>query len=302
VTTFDGLLSRIRQQTLGYTKDQASLSELAVSMTASDTTFAVDTATVTNISRGLVEIDDELLLVKSYDRTSGVVTLMGGLNGRGVEGSTAATHAVQALVTADPRFPRIRIKEAINDTIHGVYPQLLVFATTEITNTSVVYEYGMPADAKDVWSVADQTVGPTKVWMQGRSWKFNPRANTTDFPTGKSVQLFDAVTPGRAMRVTYVKEPSVLVNGSDVFETVTGLSDRCADLITYGACARLLPAYEAARLQQSSIESTERAPLVPPSSASKTAQYYMAMYQQRLAEERALMFDENPQVQFFAGA
>jgi hypothetical protein len=34
---------------------------------------------------------------------------------------------------------------------------------------------------------------------------------------------------------------------------------------------------------------------VPPSSATKTAQYYMAMYQQRLEEERMRMFEENPQ-------
>lgn len=302
MTTFSDLLYRVRQQVLGYTKDQAALSELAVAMTPTDTFFTVDTATVTNVSRGLVEIGDELLLVKSFDRTSGTVSVMGGLNGRGFEGTTATAHAVQSLVTADPRFPRVRIKEAINDTIRGVYPALVVFDTAEITNTAVVYEYGMPADATDVWSVADQTVGPSRVWMQGRTWRFNPSASPADFPTGKSVQLFDAVTPGRTMRVKYTKAPKALVADGDDFAAVSGLPERTADLIVFGACARLLPAYDAARLQQSAVEATERAPLVPPSSAAKTAQYYMALYQQRLMEERALMFEENPQVQFFAGA
>lgn len=302
MTTFDGLLYRVRQQAMGYAKDQSPLGELSVAMTATDTSFTADTATVKNLSRGLAEIDDELVLIKSFDASSGVVQIMGGLNGRGAEGTTPAAHSVNALVTADPRFPRARIKEAINDTIQALYPALVVFATTSITNVSVVYEYGMPADALDVWAVSDQTIGPSQVWMQAMNLRFNPTANTTAFPTGKSIQLFDPVTPGRTMFVKYTKAPSPLVNGSDDFTAVSGLPDRCADLVTYGALARLLPAYEAARLQQTAVESTERAALVPPGSALKGAQFYLGMYQQRLQEERLRMFEENPQTLFFAGA
>ena len=300
-TTFDGLLTRIRQQLMGYTMDQSAMAELAIAMGAGDTSFTVATDGPRAVSMGLTEIDDELVLVKSYDSTSGVVQIMGGINGRGREGSTAATHAQQALVTIAPKFPRVRMREAVNDVLGNLYPDLCVFATTSITNISVVYEYGMPADALDVWSVSDQTVGPSQVWMQGRTWRFNPTANSTAFPTGKSVQLFDSITPGRTMFVKYVKAPGVLVNGSDDFATVTGLAESSVDLVVYGAVARLLPAYEAARLQASSVEATERAPLVPVSSAIKTAQYYMALYQQRLAEERAAMFALHPQTQFYAG-
>jgi hypothetical protein len=299
VTTFDGLLSRIRQQTQGFTKDQAALAELSAPMGASDTSFSVDPATVTSLSRGLAEVDDELIYVKNYDRTSGVVQVMGGLNGRGAEGTVAASHAQHALITADPKYPRARMREAVNDVLQALYPDLVVFETTEITNTALVYEYAMPADALDVWAVSDQTIGPSQVWMQGRFYRFNPTADTTAFPTGKSIQLFDSVVPGRSMLVKYVKAPSPLVNGSDDFATVTGLPERCVDLVMWGACARLIPALEAARLQQTSVESTERANLVPVSSATKTAQYFLAMYQQRLQDERRRMLEENPQTQFY---
>ena len=301
MTTFDGLLSRIRQQTQGFTKDQASLAELSAPMAATDTSFSVDPATVTSLSRGLAEVDDELIYVKNYDRTSGVVQVMGGLNGRGAEGTVAASHAQHALITADPKYPRARMREAVNDVLQALYPDLVVFETTEITNTALVYEYAMPADALDVWAVSDQTIGPSQVWMQGRFYRFNPTADTTAFPTGKSIQLFDSVVPGRSMLVKYVKAPSPLVNGSDDFATVTGLPERCVDLVMWGACARLIPALEAARLQQTSVESTERANLVPVSSATKTAQYFLAMYQQRLQDERRRMFEENPITQFYAG-
>lgn len=302
MTTFDGLLYRIRQQALGYAKDQSPLSELTASVAATDTSFSADPGTVKSLSRGLVEIDDELMLVKSFDATSGIVQIMGGINGRGAEGTVAASHNAHALITADPRFPRARIREAVNDVLQALYPNLCVFETTEITNVSVVYEYQMPADALDVWAVADQTIGPSKVWMQGMNYRFNPTADVTAFPSGKSIQLFDPVVPGQTMLIKYVKAPSALVNASDDFAGVTGLPERCVDLVVYGAMARLLPAYESARLQQTAVESTERSELVPTGSALKGAQFYMALYQQRLMEERQRMFEENPQTISYAGA
>lgn len=302
MTTFDGLLARIRQQVMGYTKDQAAYSVLAADMSATDTTLTVSPDTVQSISRGLVEIDDELILAQKFDAGSGVVTVMAGLHGRGAEGTVAASHLSGSLITSDPKFPRVRIKEAVNDVLQSLYPSLCIFGTTEITNISVQYEYGMPADALDVWAVANQTVGPSRVWMQGLTYRFNPTADTSAFPTGKSIQLFDSVTPGMTMLIKYVKAPTALVNGNDDFAAVTGLPERCVDLVVWGACARLLPGYDAARLQMSSVEATERAPLVPPASATRTAQYYLAMHQQRLEEERLRMFNENPQTISYAGA
>lgn len=293
MTTFDGLIARIRQQVSGYTKDQAAYAELAADMLDTDDTFTVSSDTEQAVSRGLIEIDDELILVKRFDAASGVVSVMAGAAGRGREATTPAAHSSGSLITMDPKFPRQRIKEAVNDVLSSLYPQLMVFETTEISNISVVYEYGMPADALDVWTVSNQTIGPSQVWMQGANYSFNSTADTSAFPTGKSIQLFDSVTPGRTMFVKYTKAPQALVNSTDDF-TASGLPERCVDMVMWGACARLLPGYDAARLQQSSIESTERAPLVPPSSAIKTAQYFLAMYQQRLEEERERMFAENP--------
>lgn len=297
MTTFNDLVTRVKQQVQGYSKNQESVSELSVAMGSGDTTFTVDTGTITNISRGLVEIDDELILVKSYDRTSGVVSVMGLANGRGYNGTTAASHTVNSLVVADPSFPRARVKEAVNDTISSMYPDLQIFATTEISRLAPVYEYELPSTAKDVWYVTGQLVGPTKIWQPLQRWRFNPQANTTDFPSGKSIEIFDYVTPGRAQRVVYVKEPATLTNNTDDFTTVTGFPDRVNDIVVWGACARLLPAYEAARLQQTAVEATERAPLVPPASAAKAAAYYQQMYYQRLQEERRRQFEEVPMYQ-----
>lgn len=299
MTTLNDLIIQIRQQILGYSKNQAAVSELSASMSDTDTTFTVDGATVTNISRGLVEIDDELILVKNFDRNSGVITVMGNVNGRGYEGTVAAAHSQYAIVTSDPPFPRVRIKEAINNTINAMYPDLVVFGATEIPKLAPVFEYELPAEAKDVWYVTGQLVGPSKVWQPLPNWRYNPNANTSVFPSGKSIEIFDFVTPGRAQRVIYVKEPGTLVNGNDDFTTTTGYPDRVADIVKWGACARLLPAYEAARLQQRVVESTERAPLVPPKAAAQAAAYFQQLYYQRLQEERRRQWEEVANYQRF---
>lgn len=296
--TFNDIVQRVKQQLLGYTRDQASISYLIQPMTASDVTFSVDPETVTNLSRGLVEIDDEMLLIKKYDRSTGLATVFGNVNGRGMEGTVAATHALDSIITSDPRYPKQRIKEAINDTINGVYPDLWVFGETEFPYLAARYEYPIPAEAEDVYKVVVNTIGPSGVWFPLTSWRFNTVASTTagqvkptPTPTGKSIQLMrDAIVPGRNVRVTYTKKPSVLVNNSDDFAAVTGLPDRVVDLIVFGACWRLLPAYEAGRLQQQSIESTERAPLVPAGAAAEASQYYLGLYTKRLNEERDRLF------------
>ena len=289
--TFKDVVSRVEQQLLGYTKDQASVSQLVQPMTATDTTFSIDPETVRNISRGLVQIGDEMILVKKYDVTSGIVTVMGGLNGRGVLSTTATTHAVNDLVTDDPRFPKARIKEAINDTIIGTYPDLWVFGEYEFPKIAARYEYPIPAEAEDVYKVTANTIGPSAVWFPVTNWRFNPVASTgsqvkpTPTPTGKSIQIYNYITPGRNIRVSYTTAPTLLSADSDLFSS-TGYPDRYVDMITYGACYRLLPAYEAGRLQQQNIEATERAPLVPTAAASDTVKFFFSLYDKRLTEER----------------
>lgn len=298
--TFDLIVQRVKQQLLGYTRDQANISYLVAPMSATDTQFQVDPSTVTNLSRGTVEIDDEMILLKTYDRNTGICTVFGGASGtgRGAEGTERAAHALDSIVTADPRYPVARIKEAINDTIKGIYPDVWVFGEFEFNYVAARYEYPLPVEVEDVYKVTWNTIGPSAIWRPARTYRFNPQTSTTPgqvkptpTPTGKTIQILDGgIVPGRAIRVTFTKKPDALVNGNDDFELTTGLPDRMIDMIVYGACWRLLPGWESGRLQQQSIESTERAPLVPTGAANEASQYYLGLYQRRLNEERDRLF------------
>lgn len=300
MTTLEDLRQRVLSQIMGYSRDQQQVSELAAPMGPTDTTFTLDSNTARNISRGLVEIDDELILVKSLDTSTNIATVIGLTNGRGRMGTTAASHSTNALVTMSPQIPRIRITEAINQTLLAMWPTIPIFSVTEITKLAPVYEYAMPADAKDVWYIVSDTVGPTQVHYPSPRWRFNPNAATDDFPSGKSIQLLDFVTPGRKIRIVYVVAPTTLTNSTDLL-TASGFDDRMAEAVVWGACARIIPTYEAGRLQQLAVEGTERANLVPATAAMKTAAYYEQLFQQAVLRERDRVLEETPNYAFWQG-
>ena len=300
MTTLEDLRQRVKSHIMGFTRDQQQVSELAAPMTDSDTDFTLDSATARNISRGLVEIDDELILVRALDITTNMASVMGLTNGRGQAGSIAAAHNANAIVTMSPQIPRVRITEAINQTLLAMWPQIPIFAVTEISKLAPVFEYEMPADTEEIWYVVDDTVGPTQVHYPAPRWRFNPKAPTSDFPSGKSIQLLDFVTPGRAMRVVYNKAPTLLSAPTDQI-SASGFDDRMAETIVWGACARVVPAYESARLQQVAVEGTERANLVPARAAIQTAAYYEGLFQQALQRERNRIFEQTPNYAFWQG-
>lgn len=286
--TLGDLRGRISQLLQGYTRNQEQIAWLSAPMTASDTTFTVDMTVANRVSRGLVEIGSELLLVNTFNTSTGVVQIAAGTNGRGRENTTAVSHSINDIVTMDPDYPNQRITEAINDTIQATYPDLYIMSSFEFPKLAARYEYDMPAESEDVFRVTVDTIGPSRVWFPSQAWRYNPQASTQPIDgsaTGKSLQIMDQIVPGRTIRVMYSKKPGQLVNDSDPYEVTVGYPERTIDMIQYGAVARLLSGVESARLQQKSVESTERAALVPTQAASNASQYFWNMYQRRMNEE-----------------
>jgi hypothetical protein len=290
---------------MGFTKNQDQFTWLTAPMAATDTTFTVDPSTITSVSRGVNEIDNELMYVTSYNVTSGLVNIAAGTNGRGILGTTATTHSVNALVTADPDFPRSAIQTEINNTIQAMYPSLPIFTEYDFPKVAARYEYDLPATTDQVYRVTADTIGPSRVWFPSQTWRFNPQASTTsDGPnasvTGKTLQIMDFIVPGRAIHCVLVNPPNVLVNMTDEYSATTGFFERSSDCVVYGTAARILASYEPARLQQKAVESTERSPLVPAGSASNAANYFWNLYYRRLQEEQDYIRRLYPEYQTFS--
>lgn len=285
---FSDIVTRVKQMMLGFSQDQQQWTYLTASMTNVDTTFTV--ADATQVSRGLVEIDgNELVLVKSSNHSTNLITV--DPFARGWAGTTAVSHSINARVENNPVFPTVRVKEAINDAVRSVYPDLWAVGNTTITKISVVFEYGLPAAAEEIISVRNQLIGPSHVWPYCRNWRFNGQSSTTDFSTGKSLYIGDDIVPGRQIYVTYQMEPTELVNDTDDFATVTGLPSSAQDVIVYAACMKLAPSLEGARLTLASVEASERSQYVQPGSASRVSGYFGQLYAQRLEQEARKLRD-----------
>jgi hypothetical protein len=289
--TLQNLVDRVRQELSGFSQNQQQFTSLAANITNSQISFTV--ADATQVSRGTIEVDNqELMLVQSVNLNTNTVNISSF--GRGYASTAANSHLSGAKIENSPIWPTGRLTEAINDSIRSVYPQLWATNTTSISKISVVYEYGLPADAEEILSVQYQLIGPSHVWRPAQQWRFQGQANIATGElgtTGKALYIGDDVVPGRQIFVTYRKEPTELVNPTDDFATVTGLPTTSHDVIVYGACMKLSPQLEGPRLSISSVEASERAQYVQPGSASKVSQYYGQLYLQRLEQEAAKQRD-----------
>jgi hypothetical protein len=284
-TTFADLKNEVYGHAYGYARDQEQVTYLSVGINAIDTTATV--ADVNQLSRGIVEIEDELVWVLSKNTTSNTIVIAPW--GRGYLGTTAAIHSANVRITSNPRFTRQMISRAINETILSVYPSLFGIGQTTFTWNASTTTYALAAAADRVLSVEWELPGPSNEWATVRRWR-----ELLSFDGGvNEVTINDGIVPGRTVRVNYAKKTSELSLDADLL-TATGLAESCRDVIVYGALARLIMMSETGRLQSRAIESSESLEDVPPGTATTTGRRLYEMFQLRLAEERNRLLQRYP--------
>ena len=289
-STLANLVDEVLLNLNGYTMRQDRTTHLTANLTSSGLSLAL--GSVSNIGKGVVEIDDELIWIDTYDRVSSTATA--APYGRGYQGSTAASHTTNTKVTISPTFPKLSIKRAINDTIKASYPQLYGVDRTTFSLTATQSTYALPSAAETVLAVSWDTPGPTGEWIPVKNWRQDSQANTTAYPTGQTIGIYDRITSGRTVQVVYTKEPTALSNNADVFETVTGLPSSTKDVIVYGASYRLASFIDPGRLTFTSAEADQADTKLQYGSGSNAARFMLALYQQRLNEEASKLRDKYP--------
>lgn len=291
-TTYANLVDEVFLNLSGYTLRQDRTTHLTQDVTSSG--LLLNLGDTTNIGKGAIEIDDELLWLDSYDRVS--ATAIVAPYGRGYHGTTAAAHTTNTKVTIAPTFPKASIKKAINDTIDAVFPNLFGVGVYTFTYNSVKTAYSIPADVQTVLYVSWKTTGPTEEWLPIKGWRHDPLANTTAFANGNSISIYDRIEAGRTVQVYYTKKPTTLTGSasSAVFETVTGLPSSCKDVIVYGAAYRLASFIDPGRLNYSSAEADQADTKIQYGSGASTTRFLLALYQQRLIEETKKLRDVYP--------
>jgi hypothetical protein len=293
VPTLSDMIDEVKVNLQGYTLRQDRITYVANAGGISNSSTSVTIGSSTNLAKGIIEIDDELLLVDSYDKSSNTLTIMPGF-GRGYQGSTAAAHNQYAPVILAPSFPRMSVKQAINDTISSLYPKLWTNATTTLTYNPAVTTYPLPVGTEDITTLSWESIGPSKEWIPITNWRLDPVANTTAFPSGNSVSIRDRITAGRTIQVAYRKAPEILSNLADDFTTVSGLPASCRDVVILGAAYKMLSYIDAGRVNLTSAEADAADSKTPSTAGTSVSKYIFALYQQRLNEESSKLSGQYP--------
>lgn len=293
MATLDEMIDEVKSKLAGYTLQQDRITYVANAngITTTDTSITVGSSS--NLAKGIVEIDEELIWIDSFDKTTNTLNVIPGF-GRGYMGTSPAPHSRYAQVTLSPAFPRKNIKQAINDTISSVFPKLWAINSTTFTFSPAKNTYALPDDAENVLAVSWETIGSTKEWLPVKRWRADPMANASSFNSNMSISLYDGVQPGRTVQVWYTTQPNTLDSNSEDYADVTGLPETTKDVIILGACHRLLSFIDAGRINTVSAESDAADTKIPSSAGTSVSKYIYALYNQRLQEESGRLYGRFP--------
>ena len=302
--TLEQMIDEVIINLAGYTFQQDRSTHLKTAVTTTTSSSAspliLSLGSTDNVGKGVIEIDEELLWVDSFDRIANTATI--APYGRGYLGSTAATHAADTKVTISPTFPRTSVKRAINDTIRSLGANIFAVKSTTFTYNAAQSTYAFnDLNIKNIITVSWQAIGPSQEWIPIKRWDLDSTADATAF--GANAQTItigaDAPMPGRTVRVVYATDPVAFTTNAQDYATQTGLPESTRDVVILGTAYRLLSFLDPARAAQTSPQADETDSKRPYGASQSATKQLYALYAQRLQEEtKAQQQNYPPRVHF----
>lgn len=283
-TTFTDIINEVTLNLAGYTYQQDRTTFISSAVTTTTQT-SLSLGSTESIGKGIIEIDDELLWIDTFDRVANTATV--APYGRGYLGTTAATHTANSKVTIAPTFPRFSVKRAINDTIRALGSSIFAAETTTFTFVGAQNTYDFDGlEIQNILDMSYQSIGATKEWIPIRRWRFDSVADSATWgATAQTVSIYDYVTSGRTVKVVYATDPTEFTADNQVFTTQTGLPASCKDVVVLGASYRLLTYLDPARAAQQSPQADETDSKRPYGASQTATRQLFTLYTQRLQEE-----------------
>jgi hypothetical protein len=288
-TTLADIIDEVQLNLSGYTFNQDRATHLRSTVTTTVSSSASPTilqlGSTDNVGKGVIEIDEELMWIDSFDRISNTATVSPW--GRGYLGTTATTHAQDVKVTISPTFPRYVIKKAVNDTIRAIGSSIFAAKVTSFTFNAAqtTYEFN-DLNIQNILTIMWQAVGPSEEWIPVRRWSWDSAASSEAFgANAQTVTVGDYITPGRTVKVIYATDPVAFTTNAQDFSTQTGLPESCKDLVILGSAYRLITYLDPARAAQVSPQADETDAKRPYGSSQSATKQLYSLYIQRLNEE-----------------
>jgi hypothetical protein len=241
-------------------------------------------ADASQISRGHVEVGDELMLVGASDAVNNTVTLVS----RGYGGSVPAAHAAGTLVRSNPRFPRTTVARAIDDAIASTWPMLFGVEVEHVTFSPAQTTYPLSAGVRGILDVRAEMIGPSGEWVGVKRWRYDRSAGAP------AVTVWEGPAPGRRLAVTVMTPPKPLASADALFSS-SGLPASARDAVIWLATSSLLTDTESGRISTQSVSADMLDQPSPAGSATAAARWFLQQGQRRVAECREALLAEWPQ-------
>lgn len=260
-----------------------TLTTLAVAALSGDTAMTVDNTT--NLGPGtFIAIDDELVYVSDVNSSNGVCQVI-----RGQRGTTAAAHALAAVVEINPRFARYRVRRALQEEIRSFPNDLFGTLSVDLDTSTDAAGYDLVGVPSTYLHILDVQLGPRTQSLNDAVVRPNyyevRGADATIYASGAGIVLTGAAGSIRDLRVT-VAVPFVTSTFTDATTLATiGLTATMEDIPPLGAASRLMVGREVKRTFGEGQPESRRAEEVPVGSSSGTATYLRRETTRRINEE-----------------
>lgn len=289
MTTAATVITRANRQLLSGTVEQRN--KLASSINASTDTVVLS-YDLDGIRQGQVfEVDSELFYVWAVAAGTKTATVERGFNG-----TTAAAHDANALVTVNPRFPRGQMLEALNDELADLStPTNGLFKVTSLNldynGSDTMIDLTGTSDIQDIISVSVRYL--TDDYIPVKRFRLMRNVPTDDFPTGVALRMDQAVLAGR-LRIVYKSPFTALTAESQDVTTVAGVPASCDDILALGVQIRLMSPREIKRNFTESQGDTRRGDEVPQGAVGNSIQNLLRLRRDRITAEAMRLARQYP--------
>ena len=282
------LFGEMVEETSGYlrsfVRDQEISTHLTKAITGAPGEGKIVVADAGVVSRGRIQIDDELIWIDKVERSSN--SLLVPPYGRGMDGTTPADHEVGKRVIVAPLYPRKFLKDTLNQTIRQIGAQLYGVEQLTLPTNIRDFKYELPGYVRDVLTVMVSNGQRYDEPVYLRDWTFDKSAPLNLSQTGKALYLYDDWWDvNQTLTITVSRDPLTLTWDFQPFSD-TFLPKSAEDIPILGAAARLLATADSADIQTRAVEANTLDSKVSASAAQQQSKYLQALFMQRLDEER----------------
>jgi hypothetical protein len=289
MSTAGALLERVNRQLLSGTVEERN--KLSAGVDADETSFVMS-YDLKGLREGTVfEIDSELCYV--WEATSGTKTV---IVERGYAGTTPASHATDAIVALNPRFPRAQMLEALNQDIDDLSSPVnglfrVVAVDVPYNGSDRQIDLTGATDVIDLIDVRLRYLADDYPVLRGVRLQRN--LPTSDFPSGIAL-VFDEGTIAGSLRVRYKAPFTRAVSVASDIQSACFVPQSMEDILEMGVMMRMMQTREIKRNFIESQGDTRRSDEVPPGATRDSFTNIMRLRRDRIIAEKAKLARQIP--------